>query len=84
MKTHRTLLWAVGVCVALAASAGADVFDMGPGLTSVEFVTIGLPGNNDSAHDGFGGVADWYDIGRYEVTAGQYTEFLNAVAATDD
>jgi formylglycine-generating enzyme required for sulfatase activity len=31
----------------------------------------------------FGGVDYTYDIGRYEVTAGQYTKFLNAVAATD-
>lgn len=30
-----------------------------------------------------GGVAYTYNIGKYEVTAGQYTEFLNAVAATD-
>lgn len=31
----------------------------------------------------FGGVAYNYSMGKYEVTAGQYTEFLNAVAATD-
>ena len=30
-----------------------------------------------------GAVAYEYRIGKYEVTAGQYTEFLNAVAATD-
>ena len=30
------------------------------------------------------GAVDYkYNIGTYEVTAGQYTEFLNAVAATD-
>jgi formylglycine-generating enzyme required for sulfatase activity len=31
----------------------------------------------------FGGVDYTYNIGMYEVTAGQYAEFLNAVAATD-
>ena len=31
----------------------------------------------------FGSVAYDYRIGKYEVTAGQYTEFLNAVAKTD-
>ena len=31
----------------------------------------------------YGGVAHTYRMARYEVTAGQYTEFLNAVAAAD-
>ena len=34
--------------------------------------------------DAFCGAVDYnYNIGKYEVTAGQYCEFLNAVAATD-
>ena len=32
---------------------------------------------------GYGSVAYNYNIGKYDVTAGQYTAFLNAVAATD-
>ncbi len=32
---------------------------------------------------GYGSVGYNYNIGKYEVTAGQYTEFLNAVAVTD-
>ncbi|MCY2927249.1 MAG: SUMF1/EgtB/PvdO family nonheme iron enzyme [Planctomycetota bacterium] len=32
---------------------------------------------------GYGAVAYAYQIGKFEVTAGQYTTFLNAVAATD-
>ena len=54
--------------------------------TSVVIATIpvGNPGNaNDTHGDGYGGVDYEYDIGKYEVTAGQYTVFLNAVAATD-
>jgi formylglycine-generating enzyme required for sulfatase activity len=50
----------------------------------IDTVTVGNPGNaNDTHGDGYGGVAYTYNIGKYEVTAGQYTEFLNAVAATD-
>jgi len=57
-------------------------------------VTVGDPGNTgensgESEPGGYGpdricGAVDYeYNIGKYEVTAGQYTEFLNAVAATD-
>ena len=31
----------------------------------------------------YGGVNYTYSIGKFEVTAGQYCEFLNAVARTD-
>ncbi|MCH8252393.1 MAG: SUMF1/EgtB/PvdO family nonheme iron enzyme, partial [Planctomycetes bacterium] len=50
----------------------------------IETVTIGNPGNGNDIYDGgFGGVDYVYNIGKYEVTAGQYTEFLNAVAEVD-
>ncbi len=60
----------------------------------IETVTVGNPGNpgegsGESEPAGWGpdricgAVAYTYNIGKYEVTAGQYTEFLNAVAATD-
>ena len=50
----------------------------------IETVPIGDPGNpNDTHGDGYGGVDYVYNIGMYEVTAGQYTEFLNAVASDD-
>ena len=48
----------------------------------VETVSVGNPGNPDDTH-GWGGVAYAFDIGKYEITAGQYTAFLNAVAASD-
>lgn len=49
---------------------------------TIDTVTVGDIGNpNDST--GFGGVSYSYAIGKYEVTLTQYTEFLNAVAATD-
>jgi formylglycine-generating enzyme required for sulfatase activity len=43
---------------------------------------VGDPGNAADS-TGFGSVAYTYNIGTYEVTAGQYAEFLNAVAKTD-
>ncbi|MHC4066385.1 MAG: SUMF1/EgtB/PvdO family nonheme iron enzyme, partial [Planctomycetota bacterium] len=53
-------------------------------LGFIDTVTVGNPGNADDTHgDGYGGVAYIYNIGKYEVTAGQYCEFLNAVADTD-
>jgi sulfatase modifying factor 1 len=50
-----------------------------------ELVPVGNPGNaNDPATgNSYGGVAYDYQIGKYHVTIGQYTAFLNAVAATD-
>ena len=51
---------------------------------TIETVPVGNLGNTDDTHgDGYGGVDYAYNIGKYEVTAGQYTEFLNAVAGVD-
>ena len=50
-------------------------------------VTVGNPGNYPNVFSvpsgSIGAVGYDYNIGKFEVTAGQYTEFLNAVAATD-
>lgn len=52
--------------------------------TPLETVTVGSLGNwGDPNNNGIGAVNYHYDIGRFEVTATQYAEFLNAVAATD-
>jgi sulfatase modifying factor 1 len=49
---------------------------------TIDWVTVGDPGN--AADDTtYGAVADAFQIGKYEVTIQQYTDFLNAVAATD-
>ncbi|MDM8008604.1 MAG: SUMF1/EgtB/PvdO family nonheme iron enzyme [Phycisphaerae bacterium] len=81
------------VCLLSAVSARADVFDMPAGLTSLETVPVGNPGNaGELSGEGAGGygpdricgaVSYIYNIGKYEVTAGQYTEFLNAVGGVD-
>ena len=70
------------VCLAalaclLAAPAGAVPI-------TYQQVTVGNAGNaNDTGGGGKGAVAYDYQIGTYDVTIGQYTAFLNAVAADD-
>ena len=85
-------LWIMGV-FAYISSTQANLFVTTNGLTGLETVTVGNPGNegewSGKNHGGDGldrlcGAVDYvYEIGKYEVTAGQYTIFLNAVAATD-
>lgn len=50
--------------------------------TAITIVTepVGNPGNASDPTTGYGAVDHYYDIGKYKVTVGQYTEFLNAVA----
>jgi sulfatase modifying factor 1 len=61
----------------LAVPARAEV--------TLDWVTVGNPGNAcDTQPQGcFGRVAKEYRIAKHEITNAQYTEFLNAVAATD-
>jgi formylglycine-generating enzyme required for sulfatase activity len=83
MSAIRTLIPALaagmlgGVCVAQTRAAAPLV---------IETVTVGNPGNAGDPIEFqgvFGAVGYVYAIGKYEVTAGQYATFLNAVAATD-
>jgi sulfatase modifying factor 1 len=81
MRMATRLIILAAVLVLLIASTQA---------VTIDWVTVGNPGNevdtrySDFNHrDGFGEVDYTYRIGKYEVTAGQYTEFLNAVAADD-
>ncbi len=75
---HRWLagsLVVVGVWMSGSTAQAAVVID---------WVPIGHPGNvNDTEPGAYGTVNYAYGMGTYEVTAGQYTAFLNAVAATD-
>ena len=81
---NKALLIVCVVVIGLGSVEAANVFNMPTGLTSLETVHVGNPGNaNDTHGDGYGGVAYEYNIGKFEVTAGQYCEFLNAVAKTD-
>ncbi len=49
---------------------------------TIDMVTVGNPGNANHT-TGYGAVNHEYRIGKYEVTIGQYAEFLNAVAKSD-
>ncbi len=73
--------------ILLAALACLVVAPARAGITYQE-VTVGNAGNASDTRvgantSGFGAVAYDYKIGKYDVTIGQYTAFLNAVAATD-
>jgi len=78
----RCVSAAFAILTLLATAADGDVFNMGPGLTSLEMVYVGDPGNATSSAT-LGGVDYVYNIGKYEVTNAQYCEFLNAVADAD-
>jgi formylglycine-generating enzyme len=77
---------AVAAVVLLTAVASANV--------NIETVPVGNPGNaGELSGAGAGGIGPdricgavgyTYNIGKYEVTAGQYTEFLNKVAGLDE
>ena len=74
---------AAAVTLAVAVAARADVFQMPPPLKSLEFVAVDHPGNAADTTTGLGAVGYRYQIGKFDVTAAQYVEFLNAVAADD-
>jgi formylglycine-generating enzyme required for sulfatase activity len=52
---------------------------------TIDTVPVGSAGNSNDPATGnlYGGVDYAYNIGKYEVTVGQYTAFLNAVAVAD-
>ena len=77
------------VRVAAVTTAGTGGFAARSALVSaavpwMQFVKVGDAGNAaDTSPAGFGAVSYEYRIGTYEVTIGQYVDFLNAVAKTD-
>jgi len=80
MSKNRSVLFVAAFLAASAAvAARADV--------NMAFVTVGNPGNaadqNYYGQGSYGSVAYTYQMGKYDVTVGQYCQFLNAVAKTD-
>jgi formylglycine-generating enzyme required for sulfatase activity len=75
--------------VANAQAQVSNVFNMPSGQTSLSFVTVGDPANaadstvRNGGTTGYGSVPYAYQMGKYDVTVGQYCQFLNAVAKTD-
>jgi sulfatase modifying factor 1 len=80
--THRlpTRVFLGAMCVVVSLVAGAVEADAAQ--VTMSMVTVGNP-NNPADAGGYGTVATSYQISKYEVTIGQYVEFLNAVAKTD-
>ena len=82
---------AIMLTVALPVSAGVRADLSGDAVidfqttTDMPFMDVGDPYNSPDSEWGFpkGGLLYTYRMGKFEVTAGQYCEFLNAVAATD-
>jgi formylglycine-generating enzyme required for sulfatase activity len=71
----------------LAVAAGLVAAATQLRAVTIDLVPVGDPGNvADFRHDplGFGAVEYAYRIGTYEVTNGQYREFLNAKATLED
>jgi formylglycine-generating enzyme len=87
---RRGLGQTICMTLVLLSTAGlaqaASVFNMPSGETSLQFVTVGNPGNATDPATGnlYGSVSYSYNMGECDVTLGQYTTFLNAVATTGD
>ena len=85
------LIVAAGLlAVSLAQAQVSNVFNMPNGEASLQFVTVGSPNNapdtavmTTDGTTGYGSVPYVYRMGEYDVTPGQYVQFLNAVATTD-
>ena len=85
-KTSRRVVpyLAVVIVASFASVTQAQgVFSMPSGETSLSFVPVGNPGNAADPSTGYGSVGYVYRMGEYDVTVGQYCQFLNAVAKTD-
>ena len=77
-RSRRLLQLAATFAIAVASTA-TPVFAQS---VNYELVPVGDPGNAADT-TGYGAVPYEYQIGKYEVTIGQYAAFLNAVAQTD-
>jgi len=70
--------------VARAAVVGAMVLLAAGAVQAITIDTVPVANPGNAADDtGYGSVPYTYNIGKYEVTAGQYTAFLNAVGGVD-
>jgi sulfatase modifying factor 1 len=84
--THDRTLRLVSLGVRFALLALLVCAFAAPALAvTISWVPVGNAGNAPDPNTGnlYGAVAYNYSIDKYDVTVGQYTEFLNAVAKTD-
>jgi len=88
MKVALSLPAAMAL-LCLGSLVQADVFNLGSGFTNLETVSVvdaeNAPDSRvmDDGTSDYGSVSYDYNIGKCEVTAAQYCDFLNAVARTD-
>ena len=68
--------------ITAGVSQAQGVFNMPSGQTSLHSSPLGTRATLPIA-TGYGAVGYVYQMGKYDVTVGQYCQFLNAVAATD-
>jgi formylglycine-generating enzyme required for sulfatase activity len=69
------VVFSIGVAALLASLA----VPAGAGPINYTMVTVGNPGNANDTGGTFNGAVNYeYQIGKYDVTIGQYTAFLNA------
>jgi len=92
MRLHTTMAWAVAGAVVLVAVLLCDTIVLAQ--VDIEWVIVGDLGNvgelrgegaGETGPNRVSGAVDYvFRIGKYEVSNGQYIEFLNAVAAIED
>lgn len=70
-------------CIGLSALAAVTLALPAPAAVVIDWVPVGNAGNAADSTTGHGAVGYDYQIGKYEVTIGQYTEFLNNAAKSD-
>jgi len=77
--THMSRSYLKALSLGLAALACLLAAPALAAPITIDMVTVGDPGNaNDTGGSGIGRVDYSYQIGKYAVTIGQYTAFLNA------
>src|SRR5262245_25065973 len=83
MSQSRHTFFSAWTLLALAIAALAWVSSTT--AATIDWVSVGDAGNAADPTTGglYGAVAYNYQISKYQVTVGQYAEFLNAVAADD-
>lgn len=83
IKTKYYLLTGVALTLASLITACSQGSSSNNQSINYSLVTVANPNNESDVLTGFGRVNYIYQIGKYDVTIGQYTAFLNAIAKTD-
>jgi len=77
MKGKKFSMFMVGAVAPMVVCVASPTFAQ----VTIDWATVGNPGNGADPESGIGSVGVAYRIAKHEVTNDQYAEFLNAVAA---